>query len=240
MSSAYQSWPAAFPEFGNKKKSFSLLTSTLTIQILLSSFILLPLCPPSTLHTTAYYYWSTATITVQPSAHLTHIYSWLTAGKPSCSSTDMHHACVCFLYSYPYIGRQEKPSWSCWAHVRRLNVKSSCYCCTASYTTCASELWGVSEDIVWGRIVPFFGLLPSLLLIRCPWFSRTLNTHHYSFFPSVCVSPNEVRQRFKVMPHTGGQSGLCQQWRIVKFDDENKVVLKRERGGEDGGVGGRV
>lgn len=87
----------------------------------------------------------------------------------------------------------------------------------------------------------FCGLLPSLLLshlIRRPWFSQTLNTPHYSSIPSVCIlcmrQPKWRTAKVQSDVHTGGQSGLCQQWRIVMFDDENKVVLKREWGGEDG------
>ena len=81
-----------------------------------------------------------------------------------------------------------------------------------------------------------------------------LNTHHYSSILSlvcVCVFLRESSQQkdgegFKVTERTGGQSGLCQQWRIVMFDDENKVKqkheggIKREReGGSEWVKGGR-
>lgn len=51
----------------------------------------------------------------------------------------------------------------------------------------------------------------------------------------MCVFLRESSQQkdgegFKVTERTGGQSGLCQQWRIVMFDDENKVKQKHEGG----------
>lgn len=246
---AHRSWPTASPRFVSKKSAFSrnlilprrfntfgfCLLSALLCSLRIDSAyrsLLLLICGNDYNHLLI---WPTSTIEWQlrTQAGVRQIQIRIRA----CASV------TCFCTFIPTLAARNSPrdpvALTCGGCHDKLRWYIILACTWASWlwgVTWRHHFWGWNYPIFFVRFHLFFCPVWSGALVSSGLSKAMLNTH-YSSIPSVCVCPlsvrvipNEGRRRFKVTTRTGGQSGLCQRWRIVTFDDVNKVKPKREGG----------